>query len=70
MNALKLTDEQLYELGLEALVDKLGTAGMIRFIHLFDTGTGDYTKDRHQWLANGKRLDNLQQPTDESDVNR
>jgi hypothetical protein len=45
-----MTDAQILELGFEALVDKLGPTGMIRFIHQFETGTGNYTKDRHQWL--------------------
>ena len=50
MNVFMMTDAQILELGFEALVDKLGPTGMIRFIHQFETGTGDYTKDRHQWL--------------------
>jgi len=27
-----------------------GLAGMIRFMEQFETGKGDYSKDRHQWL--------------------
>lgn len=49
MNALTMTDEQILELGLEALVDKLGPVGMIRFIHQFEAGTGNYTEERQQW---------------------
>jgi hypothetical protein len=45
-----MSDEQILELGFEALVSKLGPVGMIRFIHQFDTGKGNYTEDRHQWL--------------------
>ncbi len=50
MNVLTMSDEQILELGFEALVSKLGPVGMIRFIHQFDTGKGNYTEDRHQWL--------------------
>jgi len=24
---------------------------MVRFLQQFETGSGDYTKDRHRWLA-------------------
>jgi hypothetical protein len=51
MNAFMMTDEQILELGFEALVDKLGPVGMIRFIHQFEAGTGDYTEERQQWLG-------------------
>jgi len=36
--------------GFAALVEGLGIADAIRFLHLYDTGRGDYTRDRHQWL--------------------
>ncbi len=39
--------EQIREEGIEVLVKKLGPDGMIRFIQQFDSGRGDYTKDRH-----------------------
>lgn len=45
-----MSDEQILKLGLEALISKLGPIGMIRFIHQFEAGTGDYTEDRYQWL--------------------
>jgi hypothetical protein len=40
------------KLGIEALTEKLGPVGMVEFIHQFDSGYGDYTKDRHNWLDN------------------
>ena len=46
-----MTNEQILELGFKALVDKLGPAGMVRFIHQFQAGTGDYTKERQQWVG-------------------
>ena len=51
MNAFMMTDEQILELGFEALVDKLGPVGMLRFIHQFEAGTGNYTEERQQWVG-------------------
>ena len=51
MNAFIMTDEQILELGFEALVDKFGPIGMIRFIHHFEAGTGNYTEERQQWVG-------------------
>ena len=39
-------------LGIDALTEKLGPIGMIEFIRQFDSGYGDYTKERHIWLDN------------------
>ena len=38
--------------GIEALTEKLGTVGMIRFLQQNETGYGDYTKDREEILGN------------------
>ncbi len=38
-------------MGIEALTEKLGPVGMVEFIRQFDSGYGDYTKERHEWLA-------------------
>ena len=39
-------------LGIDALTEKLGPIGMIEFMRQFDSGYGDYTKERHAWLDN------------------
>ncbi len=52
MNASELTLEQIRELGLRALLKELGQVGTIRFLQQFETGHGDYTQDRSQWLGN------------------
>ena len=39
-------------MGIEALTEKLGPIGMIEFMRQFDSGYGDYTKERHAWLDN------------------
>lgn len=36
--------------GIEALTEKLGPVGMVEFIRQLDSGYGDYTKERHEWL--------------------
>ncbi len=38
------------KLGIEALTEKLGPVGMVEFLRQFDSGYGDYTKERHEWL--------------------
>jgi hypothetical protein len=53
-----LTLDEVYQQGLQALRDRLGRAGMIRFLQQFETGQGDYARDRHQWVDRLK-LDDL-----------
>lgn len=36
--------------GIEALLDRLGPVGTIRFFQQYETGTGNYTEERHRWL--------------------
>ncbi len=50
MKTKDMTLEEIRLKGLEALAEKLGPAGLIKFMHLFDKGSGDYTRDRHKWL--------------------
>ena len=45
-----MTAIELQRKGFKALVDALGTVDAMRFIHQYDSGSGDYTKERHQWL--------------------
>ena len=49
MNSQTMTDEQIHQLGIEALVNQLGLLGTIRFLRQYGTG-GNYSVDRHQWL--------------------
>ena len=44
------TLEEIRILGLEALRDRLGQAGMIRFLRQFDNGSGNYAIARHDWV--------------------
>ena len=44
------TPIELREQGVKALIETLGCADAIRFLKQFDNGSGNYTRDRHQWL--------------------
>ena len=44
------TPKQLKSDGFAALVEKLGMADAIRYLQLFDPGSGDYTRERRRWL--------------------
>jgi hypothetical protein len=35
--------------GLNALIERLGRADMIRFLQQFETGSGDYATERTSW---------------------
>ena len=47
---MKLTLEQIRRKGLAALQRELGKAGTIRFLQQFETGNGDYARERHSWV--------------------
>jgi hypothetical protein len=51
MNAAVMTLEQVRLTGLMALSRELGPVGLVRFLQQFETGHGDYTAERHNWLA-------------------
>ena len=44
------TQDEIYREGLQALRDRLGRAGMVRFLQQFETGQGDYAQARHKWV--------------------
>ena len=46
-----MTLEQIRNAGLEALVRELGPTGTVRFLQQFETGQGDYSRERHGWLG-------------------
>jgi hypothetical protein len=43
------TNHQIQLLGFQALRKGLGVIGLIRFMQQFETGSGDYVKDREEW---------------------
>jgi len=44
------TLRQIQQEGLEVLVEKLGPDDAIRFLQIYETGSGDWTKDRKKIL--------------------
>jgi hypothetical protein len=47
---MRQTLDEIRRAGLEALRERLGRAGMIQFLQQFETGCGDYARDRHEWV--------------------
>jgi len=45
-----MTIPEIRKAGLEALRERLGPAGMLQFLQLYDSGLGDYTQERQDWL--------------------
>src|SRR5438094_809669 len=58
MNSNAVSEEQIRREGLRALREALGPVGMVRFIQMFQKGSGDYTAERHQWL-DGLTIDDI-----------
>ncbi len=50
MKTTNLTLHEIRKIGLKALQKALGPADMIRFLNDLQSGSGDYTKERHRWL--------------------
>ena len=46
------TLHQIQQEGLDVLVEKLGPYDAIRFLHIYEPGSGDWTKDRKKYLEN------------------
>ena len=46
-----MTDAEIYEAGLKVLSEKLGAAGMIRFLRQCEPGTGNSTEERKKRIA-------------------
>jgi hypothetical protein len=47
MANLIMTPAQLRRAGLTALIRELGPIGMVRFLQQLETGSGDYSAERH-----------------------
>jgi hypothetical protein len=44
------TLHQIQQEGLDVLVEKLGPVDAIRFLQIYEPGSGDWTKDRKKYL--------------------
>jgi hypothetical protein len=45
-----MTDDEFERYALGIVHRELGVYGLARFIRVYRSGAGDYTRDRHQWL--------------------
>ena len=46
----RMTDEEFERHALSVLRRELGLDGLARFLRVYRSGSGDYTRDRHRWL--------------------
>jgi hypothetical protein len=46
-----MTLDEIQQAGLAVLSRELGPVGLVRFLQMFETGSGDYSQERSQWLA-------------------
>lgn len=46
----KMSDGEFERHALAILQRELGLDGLARFLRLYRSGAGDYTRDRHRWL--------------------
>lgn len=58
MNAKSMTPMELWRAGLDVLAERLGPDGLARFLGLLESGRGDYTCERHEWL-DGLEMDDI-----------
>jgi hypothetical protein len=45
-----MSDEDFERHAMSVLQRELGLDGLARFLRLYRSGTGDYTRERHRWL--------------------
>ena len=50
MTQTVISPAKIRKIGLDTLGKSLGPIGMARFLQQFETGSGNYTKDRERWL--------------------
>jgi hypothetical protein len=46
MSTQEFSQEKIRTIGLEALARELGATGLIRFLQIYEQGSGDYTSGR------------------------
>jgi hypothetical protein len=44
------TLDEIRRKGLDALRERLGPVDTVRFLQQFETGHGDYARERHDWV--------------------
>lgn len=61
-----MTTDELRKAGLDALQRELGVVGMVRFIQLFDKGSGDYTAERYSHSKSAQDFSSIDAVVDQS----
>ncbi len=51
MKRKEMSLDEIRRAGTEALCERLGPLGMVRFLQQFDTGSGNYSQERSTWLG-------------------
>jgi hypothetical protein len=51
---MAMTLDEIRQAGLEALRERLGPVGAVRFLQQFQTGQGDYAAERQAWVDRTK----------------
>ena len=51
MSSRRMTSNELRSAGIAALQEALGPADALRFLRMFDRGSGDYTAERERILG-------------------
>jgi hypothetical protein len=59
MDATAMTLDQIRLRGLIALSRDLGPVGLVRFLQQYETGLGDYTAERRNWLDSDTTVQGL-----------
>jgi hypothetical protein len=54
----KMSDEEFRQHVFGIMERELGVYGLARFLRVYKVGSGDYTRDRHQWL-DGLTVDDI-----------
>jgi hypothetical protein len=68
-SAAGLSDYEIRKEGWQALTERLGIAGAIRFLTQYDPGHGDYTQERREIFAELTLEDALRQIEKQSQKN-
>ena len=58
--------EEIRKKRYQALENALGIIGMIRFLQQFETGSGNYTKERKKWIQK-MSIDEISKQIDKKD---
>lgn len=69
INTQTMSLKEVEKAGLTVLARELGPVGFIRFLQLFETGAGNYTAERHEWL-DGQSLEEILQRIEKQSENK